>query len=58
MTPGWPATKPTSYSLTSSMGESTYRGYSVYASGVVVGWSSNDQAILEYLQKNNITVTP
>jgi hypothetical protein len=58
MTPGWPATKPTSYSLTSSMGDGSYRSYSVYASGVVVGWSGNDQAVLEYLQKNNITVTP
>jgi hypothetical protein len=56
MTPGWPATKPTSYSLTSSTGGDWYGSYNVYASGVVVGWSGNDQAVLEYLQNNNISV--
>jgi hypothetical protein len=40
------------------MGEGSYGSYSVYASGVVVGWSGNDQAVLEYLQKSNIEVTP
>jgi len=40
------------------MGDGRYGSYSVYASGVVVGWSGNDQAVLEYLQNNNVTVTP
>jgi hypothetical protein len=40
------------------MGDGRYGSYSVYASGVVVGWSGNDQAVLEYLQEKNIKVTP
>lgn len=56
MTPGWPTSQPSTFDV----GTSTTSGafFYVTASGLVVGWRPSDTAIVDFLEKNNISLPP
>lgn len=56
LVPGWPTVKPESYQLTTTSQSRTYESFLVRASGLVVGWQSDNAEVLDFIRSSNVTL--